>query len=276
MAIKKDLLLLVKPYYWVNILLSLSYLIAKRAPWACSRLLPIDKDGECELDSRETQILFFLAIVIMMRTRKTGSVTMINYLTSSFLYTKVANMVLWSFNDARFGVGFGAVCILCAMLLPEPTYAGPENVTYFRTHTGLDDELSAGDKRISWIVTFYTVWNPACVNFAPIFSELSAEYNLPNLRFGKVDVGRFPAAGKKYHVSDSSLSRQLPTIILFRDGREVMRRPNADAKGKLVKFFFAEDNIRAAFDLNNLYKECKENPLTATTTTTGSNEKKKN
>lgn len=273
MAIKKDLLLLMKPYYWVNILLSLSYLIAKRAPYACSRLLPIDKDGECELDSRETQILFFLAIVIMMRTRKTGSVTMINYLTSSFLYTKVANLVLWSFNDPRFGIGFAAVCILCAMLVPEPTYAGPENVTYFRTHTGLDDELER-DRRVTWLVTFYTVWNPACVNFAPVFSELSAEYNLANLRFGKVDVGRFADAGRKYHVSDSSFSRQLPTIILFRGGKEVMRRPHADAKGKLVKFFFAEDNIRAAFDLNNLYKECKENPLTATAT--GAADKKKN
>lgn len=278
MAIKKDLLLLMKPYYWVNILLSLSYIIAKRAPWACSRLLPIDKDGECELDSRETQILFFLAIVIMMRTRKTGSVTMINYLTSSFLYTKVANLVLWFFNDPRFGIGFAAVCILCAMLLPEPTYQGPESVTYFRTHTGLCDELERGDRRITWVVTFYTVWNPACVNFAPIFSELSHEYNLANLRFGKVDVGRFPDVGKKYHVSDSSFSKQLPTIILFRGGKEVMRRPHADAKGKLVKFFFAEDNIRAAFDLNNLYKECKENPLTAASAAAagGQSEKKKN
>lgn len=266
MAIKKDLLLLTKPYYWVNILLSLSFIIAKRAPYVCSRLLPIDKDGECELDSRETSILFFLIIVIMMRTRKTGSVTMINYLTSSFLYTKGANLLLWFFNDPRYGVGFAAVCILCAMLLPEPTYSGPEHVTYFRTRNGPDDELER-DKNVAWLVTFYTVWNPACVNFAPVFAELSTEYNLPNLRFGKVDIGRYPESGKKYHVSDSSFSRQLPTLILFRNGKEVMRRPHADGKGKLVKFFFGEDNIRAAFDLNNLYKECKENPLAVVPTT---------
>lgn len=260
MSIKKDLRLLIKPYYWVNILLSLSYLFAKRAPVVCSYLFPPEDNGECELDSRETEILFFLVIVVMIRTRKAGSVTMINYLTSSFIYTKIANLILWCYNDVKLGIAFGAIFILCAMLLPEPTYAGPENVTYFRTPTGLDDELER-DKRVNWIITFYTVWNPACVNFAPIFSQLSSEYNLENLRFGKVDVGRFPDTGKKYHVSDSSFSRQLPTIILFRNGKEVIRRPHADTKGKLVKFFFSEDNIRAAFDLPFLYKECKENPL---------------
>lgn len=225
----------------------------------CKYLFPTE-DGECELDGRETEILFFLVIVVMIRTRKTGSVTMINYLTSSFIYTKVANLILWSYSDVRFGIGFAAIFILCAMVLPEPTYMGPENVTYFRTLTGLDEELDS-NKNVVWVITFYTVWNPSCVNFAPIFSQLSAEYHLENLKFGKVDVGRFPEAGRKYHVSDSSFSKQLPTVILFKNGKEFVRRPHADTKGKLVQFFFSEDNIRATFDLNNLYRECKDNPL---------------
>lgn len=261
MAFKKDLILLTKPYYWVNILLSISYLAAKKAPGICSYLFP-SKDTECELDSRETEILFFLGIVIMIRTRKTGSVTMINYLTSSFIYTKIANLILWSYADYLYGIAFGVIFVLTALVLPEPTYSGPENVTYFRTMNGLDDELQ-NDKNVVWLVAFYTVWNPACVNFAPIFSELSSEYHLNNLRFGKVDVGRFPETGKKHHVSDSSLSRQLPSLILFRDGKEVLRRPGADAHGKLQKFFFSKDNVKAAFNLNTIYKECRENPLKA-------------
>lgn len=259
MGLKKDLTLLTKPYYWVNILLSISYLTAKKAPGICSYLFP-SKENECELDSRETEILFFLGIVVMIRTRKTGSVTMINYLTSSFIYTKIANLILWSYADYLYGIAFFVVFVVSALVLPEPTYSGPENVTYFRTENGLDDELQ-NDKRINWLVTFYTVWNPSCVNFAPIYSELSSEYHLDNLRFGKVDVGRFPETGKKHHVSDSSLSRQLPTIILFKEGKEVLRRPGIDGNGKLQKFFFSKDNVKAAFNLNNLYKECKENPL---------------
>lgn len=187
---------------------------------------------------------------------------MINYLTSSFLYTKIANIILWFYSDVRSGIAYSIIFVLCALLIPEPTYTGPENIVYFRTPHSLDDEMER-DKRVIWIVTFYTTWNPACVNFAPIFAQISNEYHLENFRFGKVDIGRLPDIGNKYHVSDSSLSRQLPTIILFKDCKEVTRRPYADTKGKLQKFFFSEDNVKAAFDLNNIYKEQKANPLKA-------------
>ena len=143
-----------------------------------------------------------------------------------------------------------------ALLFPEPAYSGPDNVIYFRGMQGLEEELSRS-KDCYWLITFYTVWNPACVNFAPIFAKLSTEYNLENLQFGKVDVGRYPEAGKKYYVNDSSLSKQLPTTILFKDGKEVVRRPAIDSKGTVSKFFFSSDNVRGAFNLNNIYEECK-------------------
>jgi thiol-disulfide isomerase/thioredoxin len=199
---------------------------------------------------------------------------MINYLTSSFLYTKLANLVLWFYSDTKLGIAYGVVFVLCAMLLPEPTYEGPENVVYFRTPNSLDEEMER-DKRVVWIVAFYTTWNPACVSFAPVFASISNEYRLDNLKFGKVDIGRLPDIGQKYHVSDSSLSRQLPTVILFKNAKEVTRRPYADSKGKLVKFFFSEDNTKAAFDLNNVYKECKENPIKASKATKADEKNKK-
>lgn len=76
-----------------------------------------------------------------------------------------------------------------ALLLPEPTYAGPDNVIYFRGANGLEDEMNR-NKKTTWIVAFITVWNPACVNLAPMFAELSCKYSLDNFKFGKVDVGR--------------------------------------------------------------------------------------
>ncbi|KAF6214531.1 hypothetical protein GE061_009274 [Apolygus lucorum] len=209
---------------------------------------------------RETEILFFLAIVVMIRTRKAGSVTMINYLTSSFVYTKVANSILWFYQDIRMGLVYAVLFVLVGLVLPEPTYSGPDKVTYFRTAAGLEDELTR-DKRVTWLVAFYTAWNPTCVTMAPIFARLSADYDLDNLKFGKIDVGRYPDAAKAHRVNDSSMSKQLPTIILFREGKEACRVPSFDSTGKLRKFFCTEDNIKAAFDLNNLYKECKANPL---------------
>ncbi|XP_015114764.1 thioredoxin-related transmembrane protein 2 homolog [Diachasma alloeum] len=257
MAFKKDLKLLVKPYYLINILLSLSYMIVKKVTFICEFIF---NETDCELEGREMEILFFLVIVISFRTRKAGSVTMINYLSSSFVYTKVANLILWFYADIRCGILFAIIITLCGLVLPEPMYQGPENITYLRGATGLQEELNR-DTRIVWIVAFYTAWNPACVNFAPTFSQLSAEYALENFKFGKVDIGRYPDAAAKYHVSDASTSKQLPSILLFKDGKEIERRPYADSKGKLVKFLFSLDNIKAAFDLNNVYKTCKENPI---------------
>ncbi|CAH0698412.1 unnamed protein product [Spodoptera exigua] len=254
MSYKADLRQLLKPYYWFNIILSMSYVTCKRTGYICNFLFP---SSDCELDSRETEILFFLIIVVMLRTRKAGSVTMVNYLSSSFVYTKIANLILWFYADIRYGLPYGAILILSALLLPEPTYMGPEHVTYFRGPQILEDELKH-HKSTTWIVCLYAAWHPACVNFAPVFAELSASYSLDNLKFGKLDVGRYPEAAAKYRVQDGPTSRQLPTVLVLSEGQEKMRRPQADHTGKLQKFLFSKDNVKAAFDLDGIYQECKQ------------------
>lgn len=119
MAFKGDLRQLLKPYYWVNILLSVSYVTCKRTSLICNFLFP---DSDCELDSRETEILFFLIIVVMLRTRKAGSVTMVNYLSSSFVYTKIANLILWLYADIRYDILFFS-CIQVNIKLPASYHA---------------------------------------------------------------------------------------------------------------------------------------------------------
>lgn len=254
MSFHKDLRQLLKPYYWVNILLSISYVTSKRTNFICKLLFP---ESDCELDSRETEILFFLIIVVMLRTRKAGSVTMVNYLSSSFVYTKIANLILWLYADIRYGLPYGALLVLLSLLLPEPTYTGPELITYFRGPQILDEELKH-NKNTTWIVCLYAAWHPACVNFAPVFAELSANYNLDNLKFGKLDVGRYPEAAAKYRIQDGPTSRQLPTVLLLSEGQEKLRRPHPDSTGKLQKFLFSKDNMKAAFDLDSIYQERKE------------------
>ncbi|XP_050529913.1 thioredoxin-related transmembrane protein 2 homolog [Daktulosphaira vitifoliae] len=253
---KKELLILLKPYYWVNIILTCSYVFCKKCEIICN-ILFVQNENSCQLDTRELEILIFLMIVVMIRTRKAGSVTMINYLSSSFIYSKSANILLWFYADVRYGLFFTAFVIVLSFILPEPTYSGPENVIYFRSLSSLEDALKENKQQTVWLICFYTVWNPTCAHFAPIFSKLSVEYDSKNLKFGKIDISRYPDVSQKYSVSDSSLSRQLPTVILFKNGKEVLRRPTFDSKGKVYKFFFTEANFRAAFDLNNVFNQCK-------------------
>lgn len=65
-------------------------------------------------------------------------------------------------------------------------------------------------------------------------------YDTDYLKFGKIDISRFPEAAKKFNINDASLSRQLPTVIMFKNGVEEIRRPLFDSKGKVFKFFFTE------------------------------------
>jgi len=245
---------LIHPYYWINIILCASFIFVRMVSPFCQILFGPGADA-CELDMRENEILFFLLIIVMVKARKSGAThTAAAYLASGFIYAKIANLVLFFRIDPRMGLVYLVAFLLQAMLLPEPTYKGPENIVYFRA-TGLDDEIKR-DPRVTWIVAFYAAWSPNCINLAPIFSKLSAEYGLPNLKFGKVDVGRYSEVAEKHHINTSPLTRQLPSLILFQDGKETGRVP-AIISGQVQKFVFREEEIINTFDLNNLYAELK-------------------
>ena len=252
----KELKRLVHPHHIINFVLAVSYLFTKLVQPFCSILYP--KSG-CELEFKETEILIFLAVIVFLRTKKRGAVQMIPYLSSLCMYAKLANLALFFYSDPRLGIIYSVLCLIHLLLLPEPSYEGPENVVYF-TGPNLEEELKR-DTRVTWLITFYTVWNSNCVDFAPVFAEMSVKYGLDNLKFGKLDATRFPEIAEKFHVSTSAFSKQLPTVILFKNGKEVRRRPTVDAKYQLIKFFFSEENVTAAFNLNNLYQECKANPI---------------
>jgi len=258
MDIKRELKGLLHPYYLVNIFLCSSYLLAKFVPALCNLFF----SGDCELEMKQTEILFFLLVIIMIRARKTGSMGLLAYLSNAFMYCKAANTVLWFISYKPYGIAFVVLLLLQVMILPQPYYKGPQNIVYFSDMKYFKEQLAA--KSVVWVIEFYTVWNPACVNFAPIFAELSAEYSLENLKFGKIDLGRFPEIGAEYGISDSAFSKQLPTIILFDSGTQVLRRPTVDSSNKLIKFHLNMQNIVEAFDLRNVYKKCKETPKKTT------------
>jgi len=251
---KGEIKSLFHPYYIINITLSTLFLFTKLTHPICDYLFSVGPE-QCELDMRETEILFFLLVIIMIRSRKTGSTSLISYLSNGFVYAKGANIILFFLADPRLGLVYTLLVLLQGMLVPEPTYKGPENITYFRANS-LGEEL-ARDTKVVWLVTFYASWSPACINFSTVFAKLSADYSLPNLKFGKVDVGRYPEQAEQYHVNASALSQQLPTMVMFQDGKEMGRVP-AIVSGKVQKFFFKEEDLVLAFDMNNLYQKCKE------------------
>jgi len=202
---------------------------------------------------REYEWLTFLACVVVLKNRKKGTVE--EYISTACLFTKALSTLCFFNYSVSYGLLYILVNFAHFMFIPKPVYKGPESIVYFRG-PNLCDELRR-DKNTTWVITFFVAWSPKCVSFAPVFSELSHEYSLDNLKFGKIDVSRYPEIAEKYNINTGALSRQLPTTVLFQKGEEVLRRP-IPTKHMALKFDFNKDNVIKEFELNDVYYKCKQ------------------
>ncbi|KFO78516.1 Thioredoxin-related transmembrane protein 2, partial [Cuculus canorus] len=205
---------------------------------------------------REVEILMFLSAIVMMKNRR--SITVDQHIGNIFMFSKVANVILFFRLDICMGLLYLTLCIVFLVTCKPPLYMGPEYIKYFSDKT-IDNELER-DKQVTWIIEFFANWSSECQSFAPIFANLSLKYNCPGLHFGKVDVGRYTDVSTRYKVSTSPLTKQLPTLILFQGGIEKMRRPYIDKKGHAVSWTFSEENVIREFNLNELYQRGKKQP----------------
>uniref|UniRef100_A0A6I8QMF0 Thioredoxin-related transmembrane protein 2 n=1 Tax=Xenopus tropicalis TaxID=8364 RepID=A0A6I8QMF0_XENTR len=221
-----------QPYYLLSALLSVSFLLVRKVPPVCSVLPTQREDGNpCDFDWREVEILMFLSAIVMMKNRR--SITVEQHIGNIFMFSKVANTILFFRLDLRMGLLYITLCIVFLMTCKPPLYLGPEHIKYFSDKT-LEEELQS-DGRVSWIIEFFANWSSECQSFAPIYAELSL----------------------KYSISPSPLSKQLPTLILFQGGREIFRRPQVDKKGRAVSWSFTQENVIREFNLNELYQKAK-------------------
>ncbi|KAJ8371862.1 hypothetical protein AAFF_G00299000 [Aldrovandia affinis] len=245
---------LLKPYYVASLFMSLAFLVVRKTPGICEHLASQREDGNsCDFDWREVEILMFLSAIVMMKNRR--AITVEQHVGNIFLFSKVANVILFFRLDIRLGLLYLTMCIVFLMTCKPPLYMGPEYIKYFSDKT-IEEELER-DSRVTWIVEFFANWSPECQSFASVYADLSLKYSCAGLKFGKVDVGRYGEVSKKYQVSTSPLTKQLPTLALFQGGKELLRRPQVDKKGRAVSWSFTEENIIREFSLNELYQKSK-------------------
>ncbi|KAK7087667.1 thioredoxin-related transmembrane protein 2-like [Littorina saxatilis] len=251
MAVLESLKPFLRAHYITNVLLAISFFIFKTLPGVCDVLFE-----DCRLELREWEWLTFLGCIIVLKNRKQANLT--SYVNTACMFAKVLNLILFFKHNLAYGILYFFVGLLHFIFLPRPVYDGPENVVYFRG-PNLQDELER-DRRISWVITFYAAWSPQCLTFAPTFAEISAEYSLDNLKFGKIDASRYPLVAEKFGIDCSTWSKQLPTVVLFQEGKEKIRRPTGTKKTTL-KFLFTKENVIRDMELNEVYGQCKKNPL---------------
>lgn len=79
------------------------------------------------------------------------------------------------------------------------------------------------------LVDFWASWCGPCKAIGPIIDELGADYEGSDIVIGKVDVDNQVPLARKYRVMS------IPTIVAFKDGKEIARQVGLVAKEKLVE-----------------------------------------
>jgi len=84
-----------------------------------------------------------------------------------------------------------------------------------------DKLVQSGDKPV--LVDFWATWCGPCRMLAPVIEELAGEH--PEVQFAKLDVDQVPDVAMRFGVS------AIPTVVLFKAGKEVQRFVGGEPKG---------------------------------------------
>lgn len=77
------------------------------------------------------------------------------------------------------------------------------------------------------LVDVFAPWCGPCRTMAPAFAQAAAQLE-PRVRFVKLDVDRAPELAARLSI------RGVPTLILFKDGREIARQSGALPAGAIL------------------------------------------
>jgi thioredoxin len=98
----------------------------------------------------------------------------------------------------------------------------------------IDDDFESTIKKGNWVVDFWASWCGPCMMMKPEFEAAAKE--LKGINLAKVDVDENNKLSGKYEI------RSIPTMILFKDGKEIARNIGAIDKDEIISL--AKDTFK--------------------------------
>ena len=100
-----------------------------------------------------------------------------------------------------------------------------KNIREF-THENFDHEVLKSDLPV--LVDFTATWCGPCKALAPIVEKIADEFE-GKVKVGKLDIDDSPAVATKFGI------RGVPTVVVFKGGKEAARHVGVTNKETLVK-----------------------------------------
>ena len=93
------------------------------------------------------------------------------------------------------------------------------------TDSSFQSEVLSSDKPV--LLDFTAVWCGPCKALAPIVEDVAKEYE-GRLKVAKLDIDHSPETAQRYNI------RGVPTVLVFKGGKEVARQVGLVPKPRLV------------------------------------------
>lgn len=101
------------------------------------------------------------------------------------------------------------------------------------TDSNFESEVLQSDKPV--LLDFTATWCGPCRHLAPIIEEIAREYE-GRLKVAKLDIDDSPNTPSRFNI------RGVPTVLVFKGGKEVARQMGLVPKPRLVALF--QDFVR--------------------------------